>query len=490
MGAVWVARHEQLDIDVAVKLMAPALAGTASAGARFEREAKAAAQLKSPHVVQIHDYGVDGEAPYIVMELLEGEDLDALLSREKRLEPARAAEILGQAAKALRVAHEAGVVHRDLKPANIFLARAGGELLVKILDFGIAKETAPASTVKDRTTTGVVLGSPLYMSPEQARGAAVGAASDLWSLAVVAFELVTGSHPFMGASVGDVIAKICGDELPVPSRHLPGLSAGMDAFFEKALRRNPARRFGSARELADAFAAVAAAQPALAPPAVTPSSIPPPGVAPASTRSGTALGLGREAETLAAPVVATPSAPSLPAAAVSALTGGTSARPDTAERPSVVALGPTVPGPPPAAIAPAGPAPTPAPPARRRLVVIAAVLAAGALGTYLVAGRSPAATPLPAVRVASPPASLPPPGPVEPAPAVEPAVTAPSASSAPAVPASAPRSPAAPASAPRSPAALPGDRPRGAPRPTVSVAVPPANTPPAIDPVFGLPVQK
>ena len=198
--------------------------------------------------------------PYIAMELFDGEDLAGLLERERRLSLLRASEILGQAAKALRAAHEARIVHRDIKPSNLFLARESGEIVVKVLDFGIAKETGPATAGQQgATTTGVVLGSPLYMSPEQARGTAIDERSDLWSLGVVLFEMITGEQPFLGASVGDVIAKICGDELPVPSRFNADLSPEIDAFFARVLARDPAARFPSARALSDAFATIAAA---------------------------------------------------------------------------------------------------------------------------------------------------------------------------------------------------------------------------------------
>ncbi|MEP7121806.1 MAG: protein kinase [Byssovorax sp.] len=258
MGSVWIARHTQLEVEVAVKFMAAELSSFPSAGARFEREARAAAQLKSPHVVRIHDYGLEDGTPYIAMELFDGEDLAGLLDRERRLSLPRASEILAQAAKALRAAHEARIVHRDIKPSNLFLARESGEIVVKVLDFGIAKETALAGQ-QGATTTGVVLGSPLYMSPEQARGTSIDERSDLWSLGVVLFEMLTGEQPFLGASVGDVIAKICGDELPVPSRFNPDLSPDVDAFFARALARDPAGRFPSARALSDAFAAIAVA---------------------------------------------------------------------------------------------------------------------------------------------------------------------------------------------------------------------------------------
>ncbi len=195
MGSIWVARHLKLDMRVAVKLMAPALAETEVGRARFEREARAVALIQSPNVAQIHDYGVEDGTPYIVMELLAGEDLGARLQRGRRLPISAVAAIFAQIAKALRRAHDAGIVHRDLKPANVFLARSDEDEIVKLLDFGIAKLNGTGSA-EEATATGVVLGSIHYMSPEQARGVReVDHRSDLWSLGVIAFRAIVGRLP-------------------------------------------------------------------------------------------------------------------------------------------------------------------------------------------------------------------------------------------------------------------------------------------------------
>jgi serine/threonine-protein kinase len=255
MGSVWVAQHFQLQRLVAIKLMEPALAATAEGRTRFEREARAAAQLKSRHVVQIHDYGVEGGTPYIVMELLSGEDLGTRLKRLRRLPIRSVAVIFSQIAKALRKAHEAGIVHRDLKPANIFLAHDDDDEVVKVLDFGIAKQTGETT---DATATGVVLGSIHYMSPEQARGArTLDHRSDLWSLGVLAFRALTGQLPFSGTPI-DVIVKVCVEPIPIASSLEPDLGPEVDAFLARALDRNPDGRFQSARELASALAILAA----------------------------------------------------------------------------------------------------------------------------------------------------------------------------------------------------------------------------------------
>ncbi len=259
MGAVWVARHLQLDELVAVKFMSATLPELADARARFAREARAAARLRSPHVVQVLDHGVDGDLPYIVMELLDGEHLGDRLKRERRLTLRDAAVIGGQVGKALGRAHRAGIVHRDLKPANVFLARLDDEEIVKILDFGIAKTLpAPGAGGAVEVTGGdLLMGSPQYMSPEQARGSrGVDQRADLWSLGAILFRAVTGVPAFEGASAVDVIVQICTGAIPLASRTAPELSTDVDAFFLRALARDPARRFQSAREMTEAFAAL------------------------------------------------------------------------------------------------------------------------------------------------------------------------------------------------------------------------------------------
>jgi serine/threonine-protein kinase len=255
MGAVWVARHLMLDEDVAVKFMSPSLLATPEARARFAREAHAAARLRSPHVVQILDYGVDDDVPYLVMELLAGEHLGERIVREGRLPLREVVWMTEQVARALMRAHRAGIVHRDLKPANIFLSRVDEEEIVKLLDFGIAKQLGAV----DATQADVLVGSPQYMSPEQARGARdLDHRADLWSLAVILFRALTGAPAFEGETAIDVILQICTGPVPSALRVAPDLAPELDAFFRRALDRDPARRFGSARELADELAAIAA----------------------------------------------------------------------------------------------------------------------------------------------------------------------------------------------------------------------------------------
>jgi serine/threonine-protein kinase len=251
MGAVWVAEHLALKTQVVVKFMAAELAANEEAIARFSREAAAAAQVKSPHVVQVFDHGVRDGLPYIVMELLEGRDLAAFIGNGP-LPPQMVVEIVGQIAKALGKAHAAGIVHRDIKPENIFLCDVeGGEVFVKLLDFGIAK--ASSHKLGSGTRTGQVVGTPYYMCPEQIVGAKnVDLRADLWSLGVVVFEALTGMRPFEGETVGALTLSIHG-ATPSLTAVNPALPPEVDAWFRKACAKEPESRFASAKDLAQAL---------------------------------------------------------------------------------------------------------------------------------------------------------------------------------------------------------------------------------------------
>jgi serine/threonine-protein kinase len=255
MGSLWVATDTHLDREVAVKVLAEHLVRSESSRARFRAEATAAARLRSHHVVQVHDHGIDGERPYIVMELLEGEDLGRRIERTGRLTLPEAARVLAQATKALGVAHEAGVIHRDIKPTNIFLARVPGETeeTVKLLDFGVAKTAGPRSP--SLTDTGAVVGALPFMSPQQLRsGQPVGPSADLWSLAVTLYLGLTGRLPFTG-DVPRIMLAIAHDPVPAASAHASDLPAALDGFFARALAKDPAQRFATARDLGRAFEA-------------------------------------------------------------------------------------------------------------------------------------------------------------------------------------------------------------------------------------------
>jgi serine/threonine-protein kinase len=250
MGSVYRAEHVQLRSPVAIKLIDQQIVGNPEALARFMREAQSAAALRSPHVVQILDYGADQGVPYIAMELLEGESLAARRERVGRLSPAETAHFLTHVGRAVSKAHESGIVHRDLKPDNIFLVRNDEEEVAKVLDFGIAKAGAGFGvTTGSATRTGAVMGTPYYMSPEQAEGnKLVDHRTDLWALGVIAFECLVGRRPFDSDALGSLLLAICTRPIPVPSSLGP-VPPGFDAWFARACARELHERFQTAREL-------------------------------------------------------------------------------------------------------------------------------------------------------------------------------------------------------------------------------------------------
>jgi eukaryotic-like serine/threonine-protein kinase len=264
MGEVWLATHVTLGEEIAIKFLRPEAGGgedAASTLSRFLFEAKVAARLsrRSRHIVQVTDQGEEGGLPYLVMERLEGESLEERYARGP-VPMATLQTIVAQCARGLGVAHAEGVFHRDLKPANVFLCKDDdGRLLVKLLDFGIARAMRP-ETKRSPTSTGrgVVLGTPSYMSPEQARGLKhLDHRCDVWALAVVAYEGLTAQIPFHGETVEDIYVAVCtNDVVPIEERRR-GLGPTVAAFFARALTERITERFESAEELAAAFGALA-----------------------------------------------------------------------------------------------------------------------------------------------------------------------------------------------------------------------------------------
>jgi len=254
MGSVWIADHLSLGTQVAVKVMSRAVSAEPMFVERFRREAAAAAQLKSPHVAQVFDHGVSaGGEPFIVMELLEGEDLGKRIERTGPQPYSLVIEVVAQAAKALGRAHQLGIIHRDIKADNLFLSENDGDLLVKVLDFGIAKTSLANVSV---TSTGGTFGTPLFMSPEQLLSAKhVDAGADLWSLAVVAYFALTAHLPFEGETLGAISVAVHAGHFTPPSKLRSGLSASVDAWFVRAFKRQASERFSSAREMAETLRA-------------------------------------------------------------------------------------------------------------------------------------------------------------------------------------------------------------------------------------------
>ncbi len=258
MGIVLGAEHQQLGQEVAIKVLLPTeLAQEPHAAMRFLREARAAAQLRSDHVVRIYDVDTlpDG-LPYMVMERLHGQDLRALVRERGPLPIEDVVDYVIHACDAVGEAHRAGIVHRDLKPANLFLiSRTDGSSLVKVLDFGISKASAQAALEGTLTTSRTLIGSPLYMSPEQIRDPkSVDARSDIWSFGVILHQLLTGKQAFTADSLPGVCAAIAADP-PQSTRELrPEVPAELEAVIRKCLEKRPDDRYQNVEELCAALA--------------------------------------------------------------------------------------------------------------------------------------------------------------------------------------------------------------------------------------------
>lgn len=256
MGSVWVAEHKKLSAEVVVKFLAEQFSDDANVRARFAREVAAAAQIRSPHVVQTLDHGqTERGTPFIVMELLDGEDLARTMKARRRLEIDEVSLVVESLGAALSKAHEKGIVHRDIKPANVFLCSGGKQWHVKLVDFGIAKMGEDPTL----TQTGEMLGTPTYMSPEQYEGArSVDHRTDLWAVGVLAYHALVGVPPFRGDSVAQVAMSIITNQVTPLTVARPDLPSGLDAWFAKACARRPEDRYQTARELADGFTAALA----------------------------------------------------------------------------------------------------------------------------------------------------------------------------------------------------------------------------------------
>lgn len=259
MGAVYEGHHAGTGRRVAVKVVTGDVAKNPKLAQRFEVEAKAAGTIESEHVVQVLDVGHDERGvPFMVMEHLAGEDVESLLARVGALAPEPAVKIAVQACVGLASAHARGIVHRDIKPGNLFLcARDGGTITVKVLDFGIAKITGETSAGAKLTRTGAILGSPLYMSPEQARTVhRLDHRTDLWSLGIVLYEMLAGIAPHHDTeALGELILAICARPVPPLRSVAPWVDPRLAAAVERALVIDPAARYQSAGEMAAALRA-------------------------------------------------------------------------------------------------------------------------------------------------------------------------------------------------------------------------------------------
>lgn len=278
MGCVYLAEHAVIGRKSAIKVLSSEVAGSDEVVSRFFTEARAVNDIRHPNIVEITDFGRHEAQPYLVMEYLEGETLESRLEHTKVLSEAVAGRIVGQVASALGAAHERGLVHRDLKPANIFLRHHPDYPdFVKVLDFGIAKLVGgDVAKLSHRTQMGAMLGTPAYMSPEQCLGdVKLDHRSDVYSLGVVLYLMVTGRLPFLEETLGRLIMAHVHEAPEPPSAINPQVTPAMSALIMRALEKKPESRFGSMREMRDALAADSGLTPAPmpAPPQVTVSSM-------------------------------------------------------------------------------------------------------------------------------------------------------------------------------------------------------------------------
>jgi serine/threonine-protein kinase len=258
MGSVWSATHLSLGNRVAIKLVSREFVRSPDALRRFDAEAKAAARLQSRHIVQVYDSGtLEDATPYIAMELLTGQTLQTRVETTGRVSLAETVAILAQCCKGLGRAHSLGIVHRDIKPENIFLSTSPDDegYVVKILDFGVAKLTLGPEGDQGSTKTGTVLGTPLYMSPEQARGLrGVDHRTDIYSLGLVAYTMLTGWVAFNGESFGDILLKICTEPLPRIGATV-SVPPAVEAWFDRVCARDPAQRCANTQEFIETLRA-------------------------------------------------------------------------------------------------------------------------------------------------------------------------------------------------------------------------------------------
>jgi serine/threonine protein kinase len=257
MGTVWAAEDLRLARPVAIKFLSNDYFNDQQARQRFEREPRLAGKIRSPHVVQVYAEGTTSDGiPYLVMELLEGEDLSARIARQGKCTLVEAGAIVDQICRALSRAHREGLVHRDIKPHNIFLTpEDDDQVFVKLLDFGIAKDVgAPVTAL---TLTGEVMGSALYISPEQLREPhTVGPSADIWALGVVIYEMLTARVPFEGNTMHEVFFRLTEGRFTPASELSRALPSDVDAFLSKAIQPDRSLRFSSVDELGSAFARI------------------------------------------------------------------------------------------------------------------------------------------------------------------------------------------------------------------------------------------
>ena len=253
MATVYLAVNERVDREVAIKFLRPEVGRDPEAVARFRSEARAAGRIGSKHICEILDLGESPIGPYIVMERLRGIDLAALIRRQTRLNPGYAVRVVRHALEGLAAAHEAGIVHRDLKPANIFLHRTdAGDTVVKLMDFGVSKFLD--GTGDAQTASGILLGTPEYMAPEQLEGAhKIGKAADIWAMGAILYRAITGHQVFSGPTLAAVIKSMALDEVTPVSQLVEGVPPELEAVIHRCLQRDIEARFPTTEELSEAL---------------------------------------------------------------------------------------------------------------------------------------------------------------------------------------------------------------------------------------------
>lgn len=483
MGAVYAARQTNFNNrPVAIKVMLAEQANE-EARQRFLNEGSAAAMLRSEHVVQVYDLGSERGFEYMVLELLDGQDLSQLLERQGPLAPAVTVGYALQALRGLVEAHRNGIVHRDLKPSNLFLTRRpDGSTVLKILDFGISKSQGIQSQLGQPagqlTSTKAMLGSPLYMSPEQLRSSkSVDARADIWAMGVILYELMTGQLPYMGESLGELFAAILENEAKPPRTHNPAIPPALEEIVMRCLRKRPEERFQSSQELLEALDAFSrgGAVTSLLSGGSSPSS---PGIPVAAPPPG---------------MIQTPANPSRPELPPMASTTGSGANIPVVK--ATVPLGAVTPG---VGLSQSGSqwTPPPAPPTTKNPALFAvggvfALLALAGVGfgaKSVLHGKTAASASAPVASELPPVASVASAAPPSPPPTA--ASSAPAASSV----AAAPEPPVTPVTAPAgggrkpTPIAKPGGSPK--PEPVAVTPTPPPPTPPAPQPPPAQPTPK
>ncbi len=263
MGIVYEALDPKLHRKVAIKTILISQLDEETAkdfSMRFVREAHAVARLNHPNIVQVYDFGEEGDIAYLVMEFIRGDELKSTLTTGRQFDRKECVRIMCELLDALDFAHEAGVVHRDIKPANVMLDSQGR---TKLTDFGVARVTDADRTHAERTQAGTMVGTPAYMSPEQIQGLRIDRRTDIFSAGVILYQFLTGQKPFTGEGAWTVAKKIIQDDPPMPSSLNVAVSPEFDRVVAKALAKNPDQRFATAREFAVALKRAAEGKPAM-----------------------------------------------------------------------------------------------------------------------------------------------------------------------------------------------------------------------------------